>query len=158
MTDIGAGAWVAADQRYMRIALTLAREAAAMGEVPVGAVVVQGGEVIGRGTNMPIADADPTAHAEIRALRDASRNVRNYRLPGASLYVTLEPCVMCAGAILHARLSQVVFGARDPKTGACGSVIDLFAEHRLNFHTTVKGSLLEDESAMLLRTFFAKRR
>lgn len=158
MTDIAAATWLDADIPYMRIALELAQQAAAAGEVPVGAVVVHDGQVIGRGANNPIACADPTAHAEIRALRAASLGARNYRLPGATLYVTLEPCVMCVGAILHARLARVVFGAHDAKTGACGSVVDLFAERRLNFHTQVSGGLLAAESATLLRSFFSERR
>ncbi|MEP7208710.1 MAG: tRNA adenosine(34) deaminase TadA, partial [Casimicrobiaceae bacterium] len=118
----------------MAEALALARAAGQRGEVPVGAVVVADGVVIGRGGNVPIAASDPTAHAEIGALREAARARRNYRLPGCTLYVTLEPCVMCAGAIMHARVARVVYGAGDPKTGACGSVVDLFAERRLNHH------------------------
>jgi tRNA(adenine34) deaminase len=143
---------------FMRAALELAREAQAAGEVPVGAVVVSGGEIIGRGYNHPISAHDPTAHAEIVALRDASRHLGNYRLGGAELYVTLEPCAMCAGAIIHARIARVVFAARDPKTGACGSVIDLFAESRLNHHTNASGGVLTDEASGLLRDFFATRR
>ncbi len=111
----------------MAEALALARAAQARGEVPVGAIVVKDGAIVGRGGNAPVADHDPTAHAEIAALRDAGRALGNYRLPGCDLYVTIEPCAMCAGAILHARIGRVVFGARDPKTGACGSVVDLFA-------------------------------
>jgi tRNA(adenine34) deaminase len=143
---------------FMRAALALAREAQAAGEVPVGALVVRDGEIIGRGYNHPISAHDPTAHAEIVALRDASRHVGNYRLGGAELYVTLEPCAMCAGAIIHARVTRVVFAAPDPKTGACGSVIDLFAETRLNHHTAVTGGVLADEAAGVLRDFFAARR
>lgn len=146
------------DTIFMRSALELAGMAGAAGEVPVGAVVVCEGEVIGRGYNRPIMGADPTAHAEIVALREAATRLGNYRLPGCSLYVTLEPCVMCAGAMMHARLARVVYGATDPKTGACGSVLDLFAESRLNHHTAVCGGVLADECAALLRGFFQARR
>jgi tRNA(Arg) A34 adenosine deaminase TadA len=141
--------------RYMGEALILARAAQARGEVPVGAIVVQDGTIIGRGGNAPIAANDPTAHAEISALRDAARVLGNYRLPGCSLYVTLEPCTMCVGAILHARIARLVFGARDPKTGACGSVIDVFGEPRLNHHATVLGGVLADECGKLLSDFFS---
>ena len=147
-----------ADERFMGEALALARAAQARGEVPVGAVVVKDGEIVGRGGNAPITAADPTAHAEIAALRDAGRRLGNYRLPGCNLFVTIEPCAMCAGAILHARIARVVFGARDPKTGACGSVGDLFAEPRLNHHATVTGGVLAAESAALLSRFFTTRR
>lgn len=146
------------DIAYMQEALQLAAQAAAAGEVPVGAVVVKDGTVIGRGYNQPIAGADPTAHAEIMAMRDASRILGNYRLADCDLYVTLEPCVMCAGAIMHARIRQVVFGASDPKTGACGSAIDLFAQPHLNHHATVRGGLLAEDAVLLLQDFFAKRR
>ncbi len=139
-------------------ALRLARDAAARGEVPVGAVVVRDGVVIGRGGNAPISGSDPTAHAEITALREAALAVGNYRLPGCELYVTIEPCVMCAGAILHARIARLVFGARDPKTGASGSVVDLFAEPRLNHHTVVTGGVRAEECGALLSDFFAARR
>jgi tRNA(adenine34) deaminase len=146
------------DERFMEEALALARAARSRGEVPVGAVVVKDGEIVGRGGNAPIATADPTAHAEIAALRDAARTLGNYRLPGCDLYVTIEPCAMCAGAILHARIRRAVFGARDPKTGACGSVVDLFAEPRLNHHATVTGGILAAECAELLSGFFSARR
>jgi len=146
------------DHRWMRMALALAEEAAARHEVPVGAIVVFENAVIGRGGNAPIAASDPTAHAEIAALREAGRTLGNYRLPNCSLYVTLEPCAMCAGAIMHARIARLIFGARDPKTGACGSVVDLFAEPRLNHHTEVIPDILADESAALLSTFFKARR
>lgn len=142
----------------MRVALGLAREAGAAGEVPVGAVVVLDGEVIGRGFNQPILRHDPTAHAEIMALRDAADRAGNYRLPGATLYVTLEPCVMCTGAIMHARVARVVFGARDPKTGAAGSVVDLYGESRLNHHADIEGGILAEECSALLSSFFAARR
>lgn len=146
------------DSVFMGLALEQAREAGAAGEVPVGAVVVLEGEVVGRGFNQPIGRHDPTAHAEIMALRDAAIRLGNYRLPGCTLYVTLEPCAMCAGAIMHARINRVVFGARDPKTGASGSIIDLFAETRLNHHTSVLGGVLADECGSLLSSFFAARR
>ena len=142
----------------MAYALALGREAGARGEVPVGAIVVCDGAIVGRGGNAPIAGNDPTAHAEIAALREAATRLGNYRLPGCALYVTLEPCAMCAGAVLHARLSRLVFGARDPKTGACGSVIDLFAERRLNHHTRAIGGIAADECGRLLTQFFAERR
>lgn len=142
----------------MRRAIELAQQAAAEGEVPVGAVVVVDGTIVGEGWNRPIAAADPSAHAEIQAMRAASAVLRNYRLLDSTLYVTLEPCPMCVGAIFHARVRRVVFGAKDPKTGAAGSVVDLFAEERLNHHATVKGGLLADECGKLLRRFFATRR
>ncbi len=147
-----------ADDDWMAEALALARIAQQRGEVPVGAVVVRDGIIVGRGGNAPIAHHDPTAHAEIAALREAGRALGNYRLPGCALYVTLEPCAMCAGAIMHARLSRLVFGAHDPKTGACGSVIDLFAESRLNHHTAVTDGVRADECGGLLSAFFAARR
>lgn len=146
------------DDALMAEALALAHAAGARGEVPVGAIVVQDGVIVGRGGNAPIAAADPTAHAEIAALRDAARRLGNYRLPGCELYVTLEPCAMCAGAILHARIARLVYGARDPKTGACGSVIDLFAEPRLNHHARVTAGVREAECGGLLSGFFAARR
>lgn len=146
------------DSGYMALALDLAREAGAAGEVPVGALVVSDGEIVGRGFNQPIARHDPTAHAEVMALRGASSHLGNYRLPGCTLYVTLEPCAMCAGAIMHARIERVVFGARDPKTGAAGSVLDLFGESRLNHHTSVVGGVLAEECGGLLSSFFASRR
>ena len=139
-------------------ALALARAAGARGEVPVGAIVVRDGVVLGRGGNAPIAASDPTAHAELAALRDAAKYVGNYRLSGCEIYVTLEPCPMCAGAIMHARIARLVFGASDPKTGACGSVVDLFAEARLNHHATVTRGIRADECGRLLSEFFAARR
>jgi len=142
----------------MSEALDLARRAAAIDEVPVGALVVREGEVIGRGFNAPVSRCDPSAHAEILALREAAARNGNYRLAGCTLYVTLEPCAMCAGAIQHARIARVVFGARDPKTGACGSVVDLFADERLNHHASVTGGVLAEESAALLGPFFTARR
>jgi len=146
------------DAGYMGVALELAREAATLDEVPVGAVVVLDGEIVGRGFNQPIGRHDPTAHAEVMALRDAAARLGNYRLPGCTLYVTLEPCAMCIGAIFHARIGRVVFGARDPKTGAAGSVIDLFAEERLNHHAEIAGGVRAEECGALLSAFFAARR
>lgn len=146
------------DEYFMREAISLARSAECLGEVPVGAVVVRHGEIVGRGFNSPIGESDPTAHAEIAALRDASRRLENYRLPGCELFVTLEPCAMCAGAILHARIARVVYGARDLKTGVHGSVVDLFAVERLNHHTSVQGGVLAEECGRLLSDFFAARR
>lgn len=148
----------AADVHFMREAMALARTAEAAGEVPVGAVVVCNGEIVGRGANGPIGRHDPTAHAEIVALRDAAARLGNYRLPGCVLYVTLEPCAMCAGAIMHARLAGVVYAARDPKTGVHGSVTDLFALDQLNHHTEVRGGVLAGECAAMLSGFFAARR
>lgn len=148
----------AADAQFMRRALALAGMGAECGEVPVGAVVVLDGEIIGEGYNAPISHHDPSAHAEILAMREAAHRVGNYRLAGSSLYVTLEPCAMCAGAMMHARVSRVVFGASDPKTGACGSVVDLFAEAQLNHHADVIGGVLADECAQVLRSFFQTRR
>ncbi|WP_239483076.1 tRNA adenosine(34) deaminase TadA [Paraburkholderia sp. C35] len=146
------------DLRFMALAQAAADEARAAGEVPVGAVLVHGDEVIAKGFNHPIGGHDPSAHAEMAALRAAAQKLENYRLPGCELYVTLEPCLMCAGAIMHARIARVVFGARDPKTGACGSVVDAFANPQLNHHTTVTGGVLEDECGAALRSFFAERR
>lgn len=147
-----------ADARHMRHALELAQRGAQVGEVPVGAVVVLDGQVVGEGWNRPISTHDPTGHAEIVALRAAAAAVGNYRLPGATLYVTLEPCVMCSGAIMHARVARVVYGAADPKTGACGSTVDLFAEARLNHHAVVQGGVMAEEAVALLQAFFAQRR
>ena len=146
------------DETFMREALALAREAASAGEVPVGAVVVKEGAVVGRGYNRPISARDPTAHAEVIALRAAAERLGNYRLSDCSLYVTLEPCAMCAGAIMHARIGRVIYGAADPKSGACGSVVNLFAENRLNHHATVTGGVLTEEAARLLQDFFVARR
>jgi tRNA(adenine34) deaminase len=146
------------DEVFMREALALAREAGEAGEVPVGAVVVKDGEVVGRGFNRPVSGKDPTAHAEVVALRDAAEHIGNYRLEESDLYVTLEPCAMCAGAIMHARVRRVIYGAADPKSGACGSVVDLFAEERLNHHATVTGGVMAEEAAGLLQEFFGARR
>lgn len=146
------------DTAYMQEALQLAAQAAADGEVPVGAVIVKDDVIVGRGYNRPISSTDPTAHAEIMAMRDAGKTLGNYRLADCDLYVTLEPCVMCSGAIMHARIRRVIFGARDPKTGACGSAIDLFAQPHLNHHAEVSGGMLADEAVALLQDFFSRRR
>jgi tRNA(adenine34) deaminase len=149
---------VVSDEDFMRHALELARRAQAEGEVPVGAVVVLDEKVIGEGWNRPISASDPTAHAEIQAMRAAASTRKNYRLVGATLYVTLEPCAMCVGAMFHARIRRVVFGAADPKTGAAGSTVDLFEEKRLNHHALVQGGVLAAECGALLSGFFASRR
>lgn len=146
------------DEEYMRVALQLAHQAAQAGEVPVGAVIVKNGEIIGRGSNAPIANHDPSAHAEMVALRDAAQRVGNYRLVDCELYVTLEPCLMCVGAMFHARIARVVFGASDYKTGAAGSVMNLFDEPRLNHHAIVQGGVLAEECGTVLSQFFAARR
>jgi len=150
--------WSDIDQQMMREALVEAASAAAAGEVPVGAVVAIGGTILGRGHNRPIADHDPTAHAEIVALREAAAAAANYRLPGSTLYVTLEPCAMCVGAMLHARVARLVFGAYDPKAGAAGSVLDLCTDRRMNHRMEVNGGLMEAKSGDLLRDFFDARR
>ena len=142
----------------MLAALEQARVAQAAGEVPVGAVVVKDGKIIGAGFNAPISRNDPSAHAEMQALRAAGKALGNYRLPGCELYVTLEPCAMCVGAILHARIARLIYGAADPKTGACGSVINLFAEAKLNHHATVMPGVMAEECAALLREFFTAKR
>ena len=146
------------DNDFMQLALAQAALAAQTGEVPVGAVVVCNGEVIATGRNAPIAGHDPTAHAEIAGLRAAAKALGNYRLPDCTLYVTLEPCAMCSGAMLHARLKRVVFGAADAKTGAAGSVINLFDQPQLNHQTALQGGVLAGESAVLLKLFFSQRR
>ena len=155
MTETHTGAQ---DARYMQLALEQAQHAWDLGEVPVGAVVVKGGEVIAVGYNQPIGHHDPTAHAEVMALRAATEKLGNYRLPGCELYVTLEPCVMCSGAMLHARLARVVYGAGDPKTGACGSVLNLFEQPALNHQTAIVGGVLADECGAFLKRFFVERR
>lgn len=142
----------------MRLALEQARLAYQTGEVPVGAVVVRDDQVVGLGYNRPIQGHDPTAHAEVMALRDAAQQLGNYRLVGCRLYVTLEPCLMCTGAIFHARVDQVIFGASDPKTGVAGSVMNLYDQQKLNHHTQVVGGVLAAESSALLQQFFAERR
>ena len=146
------------DAEFMQLALIQAQLAWDLGEVPVGAVLVKDGEVISVGYNHPIGKHDPTAHAEIMALRAGAQILGNYRLPGCELYVTLEPCVMCAGAMMHARLARVIFGASDLKTGACGSVLNLFEQEKLNHHTSVIGGVMTDNCSNLLKDFFASRR
>ena len=146
------------DTDYMRRALDLASAAAARGEVPVGALLVRGDEVLGEGANCPIGTHDPTAHAEIRALRAAGARVGDYRLAGTTLYVTLEPCIMCASALVHARVSRVVFGAWDPKAGAAGSLTDVFGIAGLNHRVDVFGGVLAEECGTLLSDFFRQRR
>ncbi len=147
-----------ADEHAMRIALDQAQNAWLVGEVPVGAVIMKGGQVIATGYNRPITEHDPTAHAEIVALRHAATLLGNYRLPECELYVTLEPCAMCAMALMHARFKRVVFGATDPKTGAAGSVVDLFGVRQLNHHTQIESGVLAEECGKVLRDFFAERR
>lgn len=149
---------MSSDQIWMGFALEQARLAEAQGEVPVGAVVVKDGQVIGRGFNHPISSHDPSAHAEMVALRDASQRLGNYRLTDCDLYVTLEPCVMCSGAIFHARIRHVIFGASDPKTGVAGSVMNLYESKSLNHHADVRGGVRAAESGALLQSFFAARR
>jgi tRNA(adenine34) deaminase len=146
------------DRQFMQQALEQAELAAHAGEVPVGAVLVRDGEVIARAFNQPIAKHDPSAHAEMLALRQAASSEENYRLPGSTLYVTLEPCTMCAGAMLHARIDRVVYGALDPKTGAAGSVLDVFSSKQINHQTTVEGGVMGEECGQLLRDFFKERR
>lgn len=146
------------DSDHMREALALADDAARAGEVPVGAVVVKDGRIIGRGYNRPITTSDPTAHAEIVAMREAAVHLGNYRLTGCELFVTLEPCVMCVGAMVHARIARIVFGATDPKTGACGSIVDIPALGNFNHHGRFEGGLLAEECGAVLKDFFAARR
>ena len=146
------------DEDYMRLALELARQAEQNGEVPVGAVVVKNGEVIGRGRNSPILLQDPSAHAEILAIRDAAKHLANYRLVDCELFVTLEPCAMCVGAMFHARISRVVYGAKDYKTGVAGSILNLFDSDPLNHHARVERGVLAEECGTLLSQFFAARR
>jgi len=146
------------DRQFMQQALEQARLAALAGEVPVGAVIVRNGEVIARAFNQPITNHDPSAHAEMLALRQAALSEQNYRLPGTTLYVTLEPCTMCAGAMLHARVDRIVYGAADPKTGAAGSVLDVFSSKQLNHQTIIEGGVMGQECGQLLREFFKERR
>ena len=146
------------DRQFMQKALSQAKLAAVAGEVPVGAVLVRDGQVISTGFNQPITNSDPSAHAEMMALRAAAQSESNYRLPGTTLYVTLEPCTMCAGAMLHARVERVVFGAADPKTGAAGSVLNVFSEKQINHQTQVEGGIMGEECGQVLRDFFKERR
>lgn len=146
------------DRQYMQQAIEQAMLAASAGEVPVGAVLVRDGKVISKGFNQPISNSDPSAHAEMLALRGAAQSESNYRLPGTTLYVTLEPCTMCAGAMLHARVDRVVFGASDPKTGAAGSVLNVFSEKQINHQTQVEGGIMSEECGQILRQFFKERR
>lgn len=146
------------DDYWMAHALSLAKRAELQGEVPVGAVIVQNNDILGEGWNQPITNNDPTAHAEIQALRAACQQVNNYRLPDATLYISLEPCVMCAGAIVHARIKRVVFATKEPKTGAAGSCFDIFNTPQLNHHVDCEYGVLADESSTLLRNFFRARR
>ena len=146
------------DHQFMEQAIEQAQLAAAANEVPVGAVLVRDGKVISSGFNQPISHHDPSAHAEMLALREAARVEANYRLPGTTLYVTLEPCAMCSGAILHARVERLVFGAPDPKTGAAGSVLDVFSSKEINHQTSVEGGVMSKECGQLLRSFFRERR
>ena len=150
--------WSDDDTCFMKAALAEAKVAANADEVPVGAVLVRSGEIVARGLNRPVQDNDPTAHAEVMAIRAAATEERNYRLADSTLYVTLEPCPMCVGAMLHARIGRLVFGAYDPKAGAAGSVIDLCDDRRFNHRIEVNGGLLEEQCAALLQDFFAKRR
>ena len=144
--------------KFMQLALDLATQAALNGEVPVGAIVVKDGVIIGRGSNAPIGLHDPTAHAEIIAMREAAQYLGNYRLVDCTLYVTLEPCAMCSGAMQHARIAKLVYGASDPKTGACGSVVNLMSEPKLNHHTEVLGGVLAKQCGTVLTAFFKQRR
>jgi tRNA(adenine34) deaminase len=146
------------DEHWLGMALELGRRAEAQGEVPIGAVITLENAMIGQGWNQPIASHDPTAHAEIVALREAAKNTGNYRLPGSTLYVTLEPCAMCAGAIVHARVARVVFGAFDPKGGAAGSVFSILGTDKLNHRVEVFAGMLEEPCSEVLREFFRKRR
>jgi len=146
------------DRQFMQQALEQAELAALAGEVPVGAVIVRDGEVISKAFNKPITNHDPSAHAEMLALRQAALSAENYRLPGTTLYVTLEPCTMCAGAILHARVDRVVYGAVDAKTGAAGSVLDVFSSKQINHQTVIEGGMMAEECGQLLRDFFKERR
>ncbi len=146
------------DLEFMQLALVEAQKARALGEVPVGAVLVSDNQVIATGHNQPISNNDPSAHAEVAALRAAGQNLSNYRLPNTTLYVTLEPCMMCCGAIMHARISRVVYGAADAKTGCVHSVLNLFDNQQLNHHTMVEGGVLAEECAQILKDFFKERR
>jgi tRNA(adenine34) deaminase len=146
------------DLKFMKLALELAKKAELKNEVPVGALVVRDGKIIGRGMNTSISDYDPTSHAEINAIRDAAKAIKNYRLKDCSIYVTLEPCAMCVGAIQHARIEKIIYGAPDPKTGACGSMIDLISVKEINHHAEALGGILEKECGQILKDFFLSKR
>ena len=158
MSDVTLKAPDELDRFWMTEALALARKAGREGEVPIGAVIVKGGEIVGKGWNRNIGLNDPSAHAEIMAMRDAGKRLQNHRLPGCSLYVTLEPCPMCAGAMIHARLDRLVYAADDPKTGAAGGMFDLLSDPAHNHAVKVSRGCLAEESSVLLRDFFRKRR
>ena len=146
------------DLKFMNLALELAKKAELKNEVPVGALVVLDGKIIGRGMNTSISDYDPTSHAEINAIREAAKATKNYRLKNCSIYVTLEPCAMCVGAIQHARIEKIIYGAPDPKTGACGSMIDLISVKEINHHAEALGGILEKECGQILKDFFLSKR
>jgi tRNA(adenine34) deaminase len=146
------------DLKFMKLALELAKKAELKNEVPVGALIVQDGKIIGRGMNTSISDYDPTSHAEINAIREAAKATKNYRLKNCSIYVTLEPCAMCVGAIQHARIEKIIYGAPDPKTGACGSMIDLISVKEINHHAEALGGILEKECGQILKDFFLSKR
>ena len=146
------------DLKFMKLALELAKKAELKNEVPVGALVVRDGKIIGRGMNTSISDYDPTSHAEINAIREAAKAIKNYRLKDCTIYVTLEPCAMCVGAIQHARIEKIIYGARDPKTGACGSMIDLISVKEINHHAEALGGILEKECGQILKDFFLSKR
>lgn len=146
------------DLKFMKLALELAKKAELKNEVPVGALVVRDGKIIGRGMNTSISDYDPTSHAEINAIREAAKAIKNYRLKDCSIYVTLEPCAMCVGAIQHARIEKIIYGAPDPKTGACGSMIDLISVKEINHHAEALGGILEKECGQILKDFFLSKR
>ena len=146
------------DLKFMKLALELAKKAELKNEVPVGALVVWDGKIIGRGMNTSISDYDPTSHAEINAIREAAKAIKNYRLKDCTIYVTLEPCAMCVGAIQHARIEKIIYGAPDPKTGACGSMIDLISVKEINHHAEALGGILEKECSQILKDFFLLKR
>ena len=146
------------DLKFMKLALELAKKAELKNEVPVGALVVRDGKIIGRGMNTSISDYDPTSHAEINAIREAAKAIKNYRLKDCTIYVTLEPCAMCVGAIQHARIDKIIYGAPDPKTGACGSMIDLISIKEINHHAEALGGILEKECSQILKDFFLSKR
>jgi tRNA(adenine34) deaminase len=146
------------DLKFMKLALGLAKKAELKNEVPVGALIVRNGEIIGQGMNTSISDHDPTSHAEINAIREAAKAIKNYRLKDCAIYVTLEPCAMCVGAIQHARIEKIIYGAPDPKTGACGSMIDLISVKEINHHAEAIGGILEKECGQILKEFFLSKR